>query len=292
MFFDKVLIIGANKVACDCLESLVQKMDKTKLNVLESSDSKISMLQNLCKKNDVSYYKILTKKNISDFIEKFSSSSKVLIISANNQYLFSKSEVQNEKNIIINFHYALLPNYRGLNIPSWVIYNKESETGITWHYVDAKIDHGRIIKQKSMLIDDSTTAFDVVRWGMTNAIILFNEFIDELLFKGAVETFLPESIHGRIYYGKNIPANGCLNLTSSVYEISRLLRAYDYKCFELLPKLQLKENGRVFEVERYAITKMPSENAKRKIEWGEDFVRIVEDNLDIMIHVKTLSDLS
>ena len=292
MFFDKILIIGANKVACDCLNALLRKIDRNKLCVLESSDSKISMLHNLCKKNEVSYYKVLQRKDIGEFIETYSFSSKVLIISANNQYLFSKSEVQNTKISIINFHYALLPNYRGLNIPSWVIYNGEPETGITWHYVDAEIDHGCIIKQKAMQIEETTTAFDIVRWGMANAVILFNEFIDELLSKGKVETSLKESMYGRIYYGKNIPANGCLDLTVSVHKISRLLRAYDYKCFELLPKLQLKDNEQLFEVERYVITKMPSENAKREMERGEDYIHIVEDNLDIMIHVKALSDLS
>ncbi len=59
---------------------------------------------------------------------------------------------------IINIHPALLPKYGGkgmygMNVHSTVYQNKESETGITIHYVDEHYDNGDIIAQFKTAID-------------------------------------------------------------------------------------------------------------------------------------------
>ena len=64
---------------------------------------------------------------------RYTNKGEVLIISANNEYIFPAELVKLENVTIINFHYSLLPLYRGVNIPTWVIYNEEKYTGVTWH---------------------------------------------------------------------------------------------------------------------------------------------------------------
>jgi phosphoribosylglycinamide formyltransferase 1 len=65
-------------------------------------------------------------------------------------------------NKIINIHPALLPKYGGkgmygMNVHNAVAANKETETGITIHYVNENYDEGAIIFQaKTMLTDDDT----------------------------------------------------------------------------------------------------------------------------------------
>ena len=49
---------------------------------------------------------------------------------------------------IINIHPSLLPKYKGLNTHSRAIKNKDKLAGCTVHYVDAKLDSGKIILQK------------------------------------------------------------------------------------------------------------------------------------------------
>lgn len=65
-------------------------------------------------------------------------------------------------NKIINIHPALLPKYGGkgmygMHVHRAVKENKESETGITIHYVNAKYDDGAIIHQAktAVLLEDS-----------------------------------------------------------------------------------------------------------------------------------------
>ena len=58
--------------------------------------------------------------------------------------------VENYPNKIINIHPALLPKYGGKgmygeNVHKAVLENKESESGITIHFVNNKYDEGKIV---------------------------------------------------------------------------------------------------------------------------------------------------
>jgi phosphoribosylglycinamide formyltransferase-1 len=56
-------------------------------------------------------------------------------------------------NRIINIHPSLLPKYPGLRSIERAYNNKEEYTGITIHYVEEKVDAGRIILQKKLKVD-------------------------------------------------------------------------------------------------------------------------------------------
>ena len=63
---------------------------------------------------------------------------------------------------IINIHPALLPNYGGKGmyggfVHEAVITNKDTESGITIHYVDEHYDHGDIIFQARCTIEEGDT---------------------------------------------------------------------------------------------------------------------------------------
>ena len=54
---------------------------------------------------------------------------------------------------IINIHPSLLPKYKGLNTFQKIIEKKEKKTGCTVHYVNEKLDDGKIILKKSFFIE-------------------------------------------------------------------------------------------------------------------------------------------
>ena len=54
---------------------------------------------------------------------------------------------------IINIHPSLLPKYKGLNTHKRVLKSNDIYSGCTVHFVSAKLDSGKIIKQKKILID-------------------------------------------------------------------------------------------------------------------------------------------
>lgn len=69
-------------------------------------------------------------------------------------------------NKIINIHPALLPKYGGkgmygMNVHKAVKENKEAETGITIHYVNANYDEGAVIKQVKTVISENDSPEEI-----------------------------------------------------------------------------------------------------------------------------------
>jgi methionyl-tRNA formyltransferase len=54
----------------------------------------------------------------------------------------------------LNGHPSLLPQHRGPVPLSWVIRKGDRETGVTFHFMDAELDTGPIVAQRSMEVGD------------------------------------------------------------------------------------------------------------------------------------------
>lgn len=57
----------------------------------------------------------------------------------------------------LNIHGSLLPAYRGAAPVQWAIANGEPKTGVTIFQLDEKMDHGPILEQREIIIDDDDT---------------------------------------------------------------------------------------------------------------------------------------
>ena len=71
-----------------------------------------------------------------------------LICLAGFMKILSKNFIKNFKGTILNIHPSLLPKFKGLNTFKRVLKNKEKKTGCTVHYVNNKLDGGKIIVKK------------------------------------------------------------------------------------------------------------------------------------------------
>jgi len=99
-------------------------------------------------KNALSEKKVITelkKDNIS------------LICLAGFMKILSKSFIKNFKGKILNIHPSLLPKYKGLNTHEKAIKNKDKYSGCTVHFVNSKLDSGKIINQKKVIINKLDT---------------------------------------------------------------------------------------------------------------------------------------
>ena len=61
------------------------------------------------------------------------------------------------KNPIVNIHPSLLPKFKGLNTFSNVLKNNEKKTGCSVHFVNEKLDSGKIILKKFFWIKKKDT---------------------------------------------------------------------------------------------------------------------------------------
>jgi len=71
--------------------------------------------------------------------------------------ILSEKFIRNFGHQIINIHPSLLPKFKGLNTHKRVLKNKEKYSGCTVHHVIPKLDSGKIILQKKVLISKNET---------------------------------------------------------------------------------------------------------------------------------------
>ena len=109
-------------------------------------------------------YKI--KKKVFDFKNALSEKKVINELKKNNinliclagfMKILSKSFIKNFKRKILNIHPSLLPKYKGLNTHKKAIKNKDKYSGCTVHFVNSKLDSGKIINQKKVRISKFDT---------------------------------------------------------------------------------------------------------------------------------------
>ena len=80
-----------------------------------------------------------------------------LICLAGFMRILSKDFIKNFKGKILNIHPSLLPKYKGLNTHQRALSNNEKYSGCTVHFVNSRLDSGKIILQKKVKIIKNET---------------------------------------------------------------------------------------------------------------------------------------
>ena len=159
------LLIGSNKINIAVFISGTGSNLKSliKFSKLKKSPIVIKMIiSNNSKSKGLRYAKIYKiKKKVFDFKNTLSEKKVIFELKKNDIHLIclagfmkilSKSFVKNFKGKIINIHPSLLPKYKGLNTHERVLRNKDKFSGCSVHFVNSKLDSGKIIKQKKVKI--------------------------------------------------------------------------------------------------------------------------------------------
>ena len=92
------------------------------------------------------------KREINDLLKILKFNNIRLICLAGFLKILSKDFIKSFKGKIINIHPSLLPKYKGLNTHERVLENNEKFTGCSVHFVNEKLDDGKIILQKKIKI--------------------------------------------------------------------------------------------------------------------------------------------
>ena len=77
--------------------------------------------------------------------------------------ILSKNFIKNFKGKILNIHPSLLPKYKGLNTHQRALNGKEKYSGCTVHFVNSKLDSGKIILQKKVKISKNETEISLAK---------------------------------------------------------------------------------------------------------------------------------
>jgi len=104
--------------------------------------------------------KIIAEKKI---ISEINNKKIKLICLAGFMRILSKNFIKRFKGKILNIHPSLLPKYKGLNTHKRVLSNNEKYSGCTVHFVNSRLDSGKIILQKKVKINKGETAVSLAK---------------------------------------------------------------------------------------------------------------------------------
>ena len=104
--------------------------------------------------------KIIAEKNI---ISEITNKKIKLICLAGFMRILSKNFIKRFKGKILNIHPSLLPKYKGLNTHQRALKNNEKYSGCTVHFVNSKLDSGKIIIQKKIKISKNETKVSLAK---------------------------------------------------------------------------------------------------------------------------------
>jgi len=165
------LLIGSKKIKTAVFISGTGSNLKALIKFSKLKKSPISIdliISNNTKSKGLYYgsiYKI--KKRIFNFENKSLAEKKILrelkkdkidlICLAGFMKILSKKFIKNFKGKILNIHPSLLPKFKGLNAHERALKNKEIYSGCTVHFVNSKLDSGKIILQKKVKIFKNET---------------------------------------------------------------------------------------------------------------------------------------
>ncbi len=147
-----VFISGAGSNLKNLIKFSKLKKSPISINFIFSNDNKAKGLK------FAKIFKI--KKKVFNFKKKILTEKKMLMILKNNKIeliclagfmkILSKNFIKNFKGKILNIHPSLLPKFKGLNTHIRAIKNNEKYSRCTVHYVNSKLDSGKIILQKKL----------------------------------------------------------------------------------------------------------------------------------------------
>ena len=191
-----VKLIGSNKINTAVfisgtgsnLKNLIQ------FSFLNKSPIKISLIVSSNKRakglNFADRYKI--KKKIYDFNNIKKSESLILkqlkinkislICLAGFMKILSPNFIKKFKGIILNIHPSLLPKYKGLNTHERALKNKEKYSGCTVHYVNSRLDSGKIILQAKVKILKKDTSSSLKKRILKQEHLLYRKAINKVFF--------------------------------------------------------------------------------------------------------------
>lgn len=123
----------------------------------------------------------------------------------------------------LNVHDSLLPAYAGFSPLIWALINGEKEVGVTAHMMDAELDAGNVVLQRSVPVGPRDTTTDLFH----KTLELFGPItVDGLALIASGKTdWTPQDRSKASFFHKRSDEDNRIDWTWSAEELDRLIRA-------------------------------------------------------------------
>jgi methionyl-tRNA formyltransferase len=125
-----------------------------------------------------------------------------------------------------NLHPGPLPEYAGLNAPSWAIYHGEPRHAVTVHWMEPGIDTGAIAYESAFDVAENETGLSLSARCVREGLPLLERLLEDA--EAGEIPARPQDLSRRRYYGREAPQDGKIEWGRPAREIVAFVRACDY----------------------------------------------------------------
>ena len=178
-----VFISGTGTNFKNLIQYSLKKQSKFKIKLVVSNNSNAKGLEYAKKfkiKKKIINYKNLTNSEIY-ILNDLNKENINIICLAGFMRILTANFIKKFKGKIINIHPSLLPKYKGLNTHQRALDNKEKYSGCTVHYVNSKLDAGKIILQKKVKIYKNDTSKKLSKRILKQEHLLYPKALEKII---------------------------------------------------------------------------------------------------------------
>lgn len=244
---DSIAVFGSGSLVRKCIQS-VRRFSGCRIFVFEKKLSGISALETQTGRIGGTYYCRVgpdVEKSVIEINPK-------IIFSISNTYLFKDALISRFP--IVNYHNALLPMHPGRHAESWTIFLQDAVAGVTWHFVDKKVDTGDIILQEEVPLHGRITSIQLLSRQARAAHRMFEAILRDIFESRSLKGYrqpLQENV--KQHFSWERPNGGLLDLSWDAGKISAFLRSMDYGKLPILGKPSLRYGEASFAWDDYVI---------------------------------------
>ena len=169
-----VCVAGKNQCAIEALKYLIyKKKDFNIVSLVNKSDKGRDGWQK-------SFKKFSLKKKIKILnTEELYKIDNLFLFSFEYEHLLKNKSFKTDN--LFNFHFSLLPKYRGCHTNFYQIFNGEKISGVTLHKIDSGIDTGDIVDNITFKIKKNDTAYQNYLRLMRYSLLLFKTNFNRII---------------------------------------------------------------------------------------------------------------
>ena len=178
-----VFISGVGTNFKNLIQYSLKKKSKFKIKLVVSNNLNAKGLEYAKKfkiKKKIINYKNLTNSEIR-ILNDLNKENIDIICLAGFMRILTANFIKKFKGKIINIHPSLLPKYKGLNTHQRALNNKEKYSGCTVHYVNSKLDAGKIILQKKVKIFKNDTSEKLSKRILKQEHLLYPKALEKII---------------------------------------------------------------------------------------------------------------
>lgn len=224
-----ILLVAEEAAGVHVLRALLRE-ERTVSAVLTASTPRGATVAALAAENGL---ETLPSTNVreADFGEWMRAREIDLLLNIHSLYVVHQEVLQAPRIGSFNLHPGPLPQYAGLNAPSWAIYSGEDRHAVTLHWMNGGIDTGAVAYSASFGISDDDTGLSLSLECVKRGLPLVSRLVEAAATDPSSIPVEAQEPAGRRYFGREVPQDGHLRWAEPARRVVDFVRACDYGPF-------------------------------------------------------------